>query len=179
MTVLKATRKVLRLLRSPAGPAQSADTALGDWYVNRIVIDRQPLLLLLSARSLLPILTPARNVRELPPPRLPELVGARLRRLGIPFSIIDAELAEMHPVTVAPTVDRVVLGYLVDFAKAAPFYLEINGWDLTTLPFVEQATRRNTVSPSRNRNLPRKSRVGIACRALGRHFLICVDASPA
>jgi len=31
--------------------AGTSDTALGDWYVNRLIVDRQPLLLLVSAAS--------------------------------------------------------------------------------------------------------------------------------
>lgn len=42
----------------------------------------------------------------------------------------------MAPVVVAPT-DRSVVGIMVDFAKAVPFYLEPGGWDETTMPFVE------------------------------------------
>lgn len=137
MIVLRATRKVLRFLApTPETDLTPSDTALGDWYVNRIVIDAQPLLLFLSSRSLLTIIEPARGLRTLRT-RLPELVGARLRRLGVAPSIVEAELAVMNPVLVAPTRDRVALGYLVDFAKAVPFYLPIRGWDTTTLPFVE------------------------------------------
>jgi hypothetical protein len=29
------------------------------------------------------------------------------------------------------------MGTMVDFAKSIPYYLEIGGWDDTTLPFVE------------------------------------------
>jgi len=43
----------------------------------------------------------------------------------------------MTPVVVARTDDRSVVGIMVDFAKAVPFYLEPRGWDESTLPFVE------------------------------------------
>ena len=43
----------------------------------------------------------------------------------------------MEPVGVGPTVDRSVLGILVDFAKAVPFYLENEAWDEETLASVE------------------------------------------
>jgi len=124
------------MLPAPTRAAAASDTALGDWYVNRLVVDRQPLLLLLSSRSLLSILTPARDVRSLPS-RLPALVAARLRRLGIAGRLIEAEVAAMYPVRVAGTRDRSVLGSMVDFAKSIPVYLPIGGWDETTLPFVE------------------------------------------
>jgi hypothetical protein len=114
----------------------SSDTALGDWYANRITVDRQPLLLLVSSRSLLAIVTPARAIRELPD-RLPGLVAERLQRLGIERELVDAEAAAIAPVRVGRTLDRSVLGSLVDFAKAIPVYLPIDGWDATVLPFVE------------------------------------------
>jgi len=43
----------------------------------------------------------------------------------------------MSSVRIAKTVDRSVLGIMVDFAKSIPFHLEVGGWDETTLPFVE------------------------------------------
>jgi hypothetical protein len=113
-----------------------SDTALGDWYVNRLVVDRQPLLLLVSSATLLPILIPARDVRTLPD-RLAGIVEARLRRCGIEASVIRAEIEAMSSVAVGPTVDRSVLGILVDFAKCVPFHLEPGQWDERMLPAVE------------------------------------------
>ena len=113
-----------------------SDTALGDWYVNRLVVDRQPLLLLVSATSLLPILVPARDVRGLPE-RLPGLVERRLQGFGLDGVVIGAEARVMRDVLVAPTVDRSVLGIMVDFAKAVSWYLEPGQWTDATLPMVE------------------------------------------
>ena len=136
MVVLRRTQKLAAAL--PISTPMSADstTALGDWYVNRITVDRRPLLLLVSARSLLPMLIPARDVASLPD-RLPDLVAARLRRLGMPLPLIQAELGAMRPVSVGPTADRSVVGIMVDFAKGVPFHLDPGAWDDTTLPFVE------------------------------------------
>lgn len=136
MVILRATQKVLRSLPPAEANADASDTALGDWYVNRMVIDRQPLLLLLSSTSLLSIVIPARAVRNLPD-RLPGIVAQRLRRLGVAADLIEPEIAAMVPVRVGPTKDRSVVGTLVDFAKNIPYYLSADGWDDTTLPFVE------------------------------------------
>ena len=136
MVVLRATQKVMRRLPPSPTPPDASDTALGDWYVNRIVVDRQPLLLLVSSLSLLALLAPARDVRALPS-RLGTMVSHRLRRFGIRSELIEAELTAMDPVLIGPTRDRSVLGSMVDFAKHIPFYLEVGGWDTTTLPFVE------------------------------------------
>jgi hypothetical protein len=136
MVVLRATQKVLRALPPKTTDAVPSDTALGDWYVNRFVVDRKPLLLLVSSQSLLALVTPARDVRALPD-RLAGLVGDRLRRLGVGAALCDAEIAAMQPVHVGATKDRSVLGSAVEFAKAIPYYLPIGGWDEGTLPFLE------------------------------------------
>jgi hypothetical protein len=100
-----------------------SDGALGDWYVNRLVVARQPLLLIVSSTSLLPMVVSARQVRSLPE-RLASIVEVRLRGLGVPSELIATELRSMQPVVTAATVDRSVLGILVDFAKAIPYYFE-------------------------------------------------------
>jgi hypothetical protein len=136
MVVLRATRKVLATL--PASPVAAArsDTALGDWYLNRVVVDRRPLLLLVSSTSLLSLVVPARDVRGLSN-RLADLVGTRLERLGIGPRTIELETRAMSPVMIGPTVDRSVLGIMVDFAKSLPYFLEPGQWDDTTLRTAE------------------------------------------
>jgi hypothetical protein len=136
MVILRRTQKLAAALPISGAASTELDTALGDWYCNRLTVDRRPLLLLVSSRALLPIVLPARDVSNLPN-RLPELVGARLGRLGIAPSIVHAEAQAMRPVVVAATADRSVLGIMVDFAKAVHFHLERGSWDDTTLPFVE------------------------------------------
>ena len=121
MVKLRGTQKVLRRLPGVADPAALSDTALGDWYVNRVMADRQPLLLLVSALSLLPLVIRAKSVAILPD-RLPALVGERLLNLGVAGRLIQAEVGAMSPVIVTRTVDRSVLGIMVDFAKALPYY---------------------------------------------------------
>lgn len=120
MVVLRRTKKLERHLPIQ-DVGEPSDTALGDWYANRVVIDRQPLILLVSARSLLPILVWAREVESLPM-RLPELVRGRLIRLGVASKWIDNEVEAMDPVRVGKTEDRSVLGIMVDFAKELPYH---------------------------------------------------------
>jgi hypothetical protein len=136
MVILRPTRKLFRDLSPSQDIVGDSDTALGDWYVNRLVVDRRPLLLVVSSKSLLSLLVPARDVRLLPT-QLATHVGNRLRRLGVGEALVRAELAAMTPVVVSPTRDRSVMGTIVDFAKNIPYYLEVGGWDETTLPFVE------------------------------------------
>ena len=127
MVTLRATKKVLRLLPAVANDLPEPDNMLGDWFVNRLVVDRQPLLLLVSSRTLLPILAPARSLRTFPD-RLADLVRRRLSRLGLDRAIIEAEIEAMGTVHVGPTNDRSVLGTLIDFAKVLPFYIEYEDW---------------------------------------------------
>ena len=86
------------------------------------------MLILVSGLSLLPILEPARNVRSLPK-RLPSIVRNRLERLGVDKCLVDFEVDTMHDVFVAATNDRSVVGTMVDFVKAVPYYLpEAGRW---------------------------------------------------
>ena len=148
MVVLRATQQVLRRLPSPSQDVQESETALGDWYVNRLVVARRPLLLLLSSRSLLALLTPARDVRLLPG-QLSGLVADRLQRLKIPAALIQAEVVAMDPVLTAPTRDRSVLGILVDFTRTIPYCLSPSGWDEAALRVAEDQLARTPCHASR------------------------------
>jgi Domain of unknown function (DUF6933) len=121
VVILRATQKVLRLLPQSEHSPGASDTALGDWYVNRILIARQPLLLLVSERSLLSIIEPARDVKGLPE-HLAEIVAARLQRLSIDDAVVAAEIEAMSAVVVAKTTDRSVTGQMVDFAQRLPYF---------------------------------------------------------
>jgi hypothetical protein len=148
VVILRPTRKLREALPASEVTSAQSDTALGDWYVNRIVVDRRPLLLLVSSTSLLPMVVPARDVRGLPG-RLADVVETRLRRLGIASRAIEAETRAMHPVVVAPTEDRSVVGIAVDFAKSLPYYLGSEPWDDSTLQRVEDKLAETPCHASR------------------------------
>jgi hypothetical protein len=139
MVVIRPTRNLQRTL-PVSQMAGTSDTALGDWYVNRLIVDRQPLLLLVSAASLLPVLVRARNVRDLPT-HIAEIVARRLARLRIPQALVDAEYRAMMPVHIGATVDRSVLGIMVDFAKGVPYFLA-DGFNDSALARVEDQLGR-------------------------------------
>lgn len=141
MVVIRATKNVRRLLPATSEEAVESETALGDWYVNRIVVDRRPLLILVSSTSLLSVLTPARSVRTLPS-RLAELVAARLGRLGVTPEVIARETAVMADVILAPTIDRSVLGTTVEFGRLIPYHFPEDAWDESFLPHVESVLSR-------------------------------------
>jgi hypothetical protein len=81
MVILRRTQKLRKLLPVSAAVTPESETALGDWYVNRVMVNRRPLLLVVSSRGLFPLLVPARDVGSLPE-RLPHLVASALRRLS-------------------------------------------------------------------------------------------------
>jgi hypothetical protein len=140
MVVIRPTRKLRAIL--PVSEAVGvSNTALGDWYVNRLIVDRQPLLLLVSSASLLSLVVRARNVRNLPM-QLADFVADRLTRLGIATSLIEAERRAMTPVQIGATGDRSVLGIMVDFANGVPYFLE-SGWIDGDLNAVEDRLAEN------------------------------------
>ena len=136
MVILRATQKVLKALPESAVDTDVSNTALGDWYINRITLDRQPLLLLVSSKSLLAVLTPARNVKAFSI-RVSEIVANRLERLDVGEHLIRAEVQAMNIVVVGRTRDRSVTGQMVDFAKAIPYYIPVGGLDDSTLRLAE------------------------------------------
>lgn len=139
MVTLRATRPLLRQLAGPAPSARtrSVPTALGDWFATDTTIGGQRLILIVSTATLLPVVLSARELPGLPD-RLPELVGRRLRRLGVAEQAVRSEVAAMGHVQVGPTNDRAVLGVLVHLARELPDYMPKDGWDATTLPWVER-----------------------------------------
>jgi hypothetical protein len=149
MVTLRATRKVLKYLPNETDSGRPPDTGLGDWYVNRLVIDRKPLLLLVSSLSLLAIVKPARNVKMLPH-HLPDMVAGRLHRLGVAPDLINAEVDAMEPVGVGKTADRSVVGIMVDFAKMIPFHFPPGGWDETWLSMAEERLQENPCHAGRS-----------------------------
>jgi hypothetical protein len=90
MVILRRTEKLKSTLPVTEVVPDNSETALGDWYVNRIVIDRRPLLLLISSTTYLPLLLPAKDTRSLPD-RLGALVEVRLERCGIDTDLVAAE----------------------------------------------------------------------------------------
>jgi hypothetical protein len=82
------------------------------------------------------MLLPARNVRSLPE-LLAGLVERRLTSCGVDKRIIKAEIRAMVPVAIGPTVDRSVLGIMVDFARSVPYHLEPGHWNEGDLRSVE------------------------------------------
>jgi hypothetical protein len=128
MYSLRCTQALLdRLKQSPSRDAPpAATTVLGDWYANRLNVGRLRLVLLTSERSLLCVLTPARDLTQLHN-RLLAALAESLHALNIAPRHIEHELREMQSFQYARTASRQVLGSMNDFAFLADTYLRDEG----------------------------------------------------
>jgi hypothetical protein len=74
---------------------------------------------------------------------LREATATQLRLLGIPDDAVEAEKQAMQDAVYAKTANRQVLGILVDFAKAVPYYLDQD----PSLPSVARKLAETPCSP--------------------------------
>lgn len=126
---IECTKKVLdRLGRLPSGDASSPSTRLGDWCATLIEVRNRELFLVVSMRSLLPVLIPVVPAGALAG-AMREAIGGVLGRLGVPDASIEAELREMDETRLARTSSRRVLGSMTDFGFMANAYRDVR--DLT------------------------------------------------
>src|SRR4051812_24322236 len=117
MVVLRCTRKPLwRLRRTPAEDVPTSSTLLGDWYANVLFAYRKPLIVAVSARTLLPVLIPARDPASLAP-RLVTGLSEVLAALGIRADQIREEQQHMAEIVFARTISRRILGTMNDFDR--------------------------------------------------------------
>ncbi len=115
MNALRCTAKLRRRL----GPEELAEPGpgkalLGDWYAHLLTVDRQPLVLAVSERSLLAVVLPARDLRNLARHFL-RAVRERLVRIGVEEAAVEKEMACLQPLAFAATRSRSVLGSLNEF----------------------------------------------------------------
>lgn len=119
MIVLRCTAKLLKRLKIEKEPLKNpgpSNTALGDWYANVVYVERQPLVLTVSEKSLLPLLIPARDLDQLPGHLMRTLIE-RLQKMELPETVIRQEIARMDPFSYGKTANRSVLGTMNEFAS--------------------------------------------------------------
>ena len=87
--------------------------------------------MLVSERSLLPVLKNARDLDNLVP-RFMNQLGEVLSALGVRRELIDRELSRMEPLYFGRTNSRSVLGTMNDFVQMFKYMLP-DGQDLTLL----------------------------------------------
>lgn len=116
MLVLRCTQKLLSRLGPPVDDPPPSTTALGDWYARPLNIGHQRLVLLMSERSRLPVLMPARDLKRLPE-TFSKALAAVLIELDVPATHLVPELDAAADVVVAKTNSRSHLGSLNEFAQ--------------------------------------------------------------
>ncbi len=132
MTALRCTARLLKRLRWKGLPTPApATAALGDWYANLLTLQRQPLVICVSERSLLTVIFPARGLAEISVHFLRGL-RERLQRLRVPPEVIERELAHYVPLAFGKTANRSTIGSMNEFV----FQLEAKvaydpGWQWT------------------------------------------------
>jgi hypothetical protein len=126
MFTLRCTQKLLK--RMPLNVEDLKDaatsettTALGDWYAHLLLLQRQHLVMLVSDRSRLCILTTARDPERLEERFRYALIDL-LRALDIPEDAIARERREMNQMgyglTTGTPTGRSVLGSINDYTNA-------------------------------------------------------------
>jgi hypothetical protein len=116
MLVLRCTRKLLVRLNATTTPEATSTTRLGDWFAQPLSVGRARLVLAVSAKTLLPVVLPARNLRALGT-TLPAGICEMLRACGVAEPEIADEQERMGEVAFAATNSRAVLGSMNEFAQ--------------------------------------------------------------
>jgi hypothetical protein len=115
MFTLRCTQKLLRRgIPAPATEDTTPSTLLGDWYANILFSKPQQLVLCISERTLLPVIVPAKDIRQLAS-RVREMAITVLTELGIDAAAVKAEAERMQSSLVGRTANKRVLGSLNDF----------------------------------------------------------------
>ena len=123
MIVFRCTRRLAKRLRvGLADDALPSTGVLGDWYANSLNVGHSRYVLCLSARTLLPVILPARRSEF--PNRFPDYLADMLNLIGIPNPVIERETAEAAESVFARTQNRSLIGSLNDFIFSASVYLE-------------------------------------------------------
>lgn len=123
MVIIRCTQKLLRRIGTPSEASAPSTTALGDWYARPVAVGHQRYVLLISARSRLPVVMAARDVKHLPD-HFPNALAAVLCGLGISARAINREVEETREAVIANTDSRSHLGTLNDFANMLRWQLQ-------------------------------------------------------
>jgi hypothetical protein len=112
MITLRCTQKLLRRAGVPAKvDTKAPTTVLGDWYANLIFARPEQFVLCMNERTLLVVVLPARDFKNVAP-RFRAQVVSLLRRIGVPAAAVAAEERAMQEFRFGPTANRRVLGCL-------------------------------------------------------------------
>ncbi len=143
MFTLRCTKKLLARLGSTVALHEVEPTTRpGDWYANLVFRPGGQLVLLVSERSLLPVLVAAAPASTLVT-RFQDAAADLLRRLGVLAAAIEAERREMDEVRIGRPASRQVLGSMNDFAYLMDAFRE----DLVSLSDIAAKLASTPCSP--------------------------------
>lgn len=125
-------------IRNPGEPPPP-ENVLGDWFANILYTRHGHYILLVSDRSLLPVLITARNLHDLESRFMRQLEEVLLA-LGVRRKLIDREFSRMQPLYYGRTNNRTVLGSMNDFVQMFKYMLP-EGHDLTLLDWSLQLSQ--------------------------------------
>jgi hypothetical protein len=124
MMTLRCTRKLLeRVGVSAKAETAPPTTVLGDWYAKVVCASPQQLVLCMNERTLLVVVLPPRDFKNVAP-RFRAQVVSLLTRIGVPAPAIAAEEKAMLVFGFGPTANRRVLGCLNAAAFVVSYELE-------------------------------------------------------
>ncbi|MFC7246948.1 DUF6933 domain-containing protein [Catellatospora aurea] len=119
--IVRATAKLLKLVGRPsAGDGERGSTLLGQWYATALFW-RPRVVPLVNESTLLPVLMPLAPAATLPV-RVADEVATVLRAHRAPQAFVDAEVGRMRDCRLGVTVNRSVVGVMVEFARLAEIY---------------------------------------------------------
>jgi len=151
MVTLRCTQKLLKRMHLTADDLRNTvavepTNALGDWYAHLLIVERQHLVMFVSARSRLCVLVYARDIARLTK-RFQDALAEVLQALQISEEAIQRELDAMtglcYGLTTATPEGRSVLGSINDFTKVLQYMgLEdrsLHDWNLYFTTWVSGA----------------------------------------
>jgi hypothetical protein len=126
MFSFRCTRRLIDKLHVPVdvNPPQPTNR-LGDWYGNILFTGHHRLIIFVSEQSLLPVIMPLRERKQLLPKfhsRLSEL----LFYLNVSEKAVSLELAELREMSIARTSNPSVLGTMKDFITRAKIFIQMH-----------------------------------------------------
>lgn len=121
MVIFRCTQKLAKKFKLPLEKDfnETSTNILGDWYFNYFIFARKYYLLGVCEKSLLPVIIPAKEIKDFPARFSGELFQI-LDFIGIDKQKIDAETAEMQKIRFATTKSKIVLGCQNDCIRLLP-----------------------------------------------------------
>jgi len=118
----RCTERVRKRFKLTAVASADASTnVLGDWYANLLNHGPERHVVLVSERTLLPLIVPARKADF--PDKVGDQLAEVLRSFGVPTRQIEAEVAKMRAYRIGRTQNRQVLSVLNEFCLLATYHM--------------------------------------------------------